>query len=302
MKKLFLILIFIPLISFTQKNYVNDVKTDTSSTAIDIEVIIGERLSDLIEKLEERELISKKAVEELINSGVFNDKYDFVPNHVNGLLRLEGLIAPGLYSVYDLKDTKGLNALSEIRDNCMTIFNVLLSASNERFSSKDKIRGLTQYELITMASIVEKEDAFDTHAGIIASAFWNRHANNDRFGSCVTVEYLIGYHRPFLLNKDLDKVSDSPWSTYHRKGLPPTPICFVSDYTIKETINAKETSYYFFVMDWVNKIPYMADSYQKHLSNAKIAKQSVIDVYGSKIIHQKMENYYYDYFSKNLKK
>ena len=42
----------------------------------------------------------------------------------------------------------------------------------------------------------------------------------------------------------------------------------------------------------------MAVKYEKHCDNAQTAKQSVIDNYGSSIIHQKMENYYYyDYFS-----
>ena len=68
-----------------------------------------------------------------------------------------------------------------------------------RFAYKKVTRGISFYELLTMASIVEKEDAFDTHANVIASVFWNRLKNNDRFSSCVTVEYILGYHRPFLL-------------------------------------------------------------------------------------------------------
>ena len=285
----------IPIIdTFSTTNPNTEFFKEINSEVIMIEVKVGERISDFVKRLENKKLTSKEALIVLINKGVFNDKYNFIPAHVNGLLRFEGLIKPG---IYNLTISKNDNKHFKNEIHAISIFNVLLDKSSERFNDREKIRGLTKYELITMASIIEKEDAFDTHAGIIASVFWNRNANNGRFGSCVTVEYLLGYHRPFLLFEDLDKVSNSSWSTYHHKGLPPTPICFVSDETINETINAKETDYYFFVMDWAKKIPYMAVKYEKHCDNAQIAKQSVIDVYGSSIIHQKMENYYYDYFS-----
>lgn len=263
-----------------------------------IEVKVGERISDLISRLEKKRILSNNAVEHVIDQNQLHINFDFLPNKDLGTKALEGIFIPGFYEFDNLIANPQNNEYTYI-NNSKIIINHLLERAKYRFAKNKVIRGITFYELLTIASIVEKEDAFDTHANVIASVFWNRLKNNDRFSSCVTVEYILGYHRPFLLFSDLDKAAKSPYSTYHHKGIPPTPICFVTDYTIENTINSNETDFYFFVLDWVEAVPYMSTDYEKHKQLSKKAKKSVTDKYGSKLLRQKMNDYYYDYLSKN---
>jgi UPF0755 protein len=289
----FLVLCNLSALAFTTSSNIFEV--NHQDTILSFEVKVGERVSDLFSRLEKDGITTANDLSEIFNSGVFDSSFKFLPSHIDGVIRLEGIFVPKTYEITISDIPSGYKNNSE---NAYSILNHLLETASVRFNNSDLNRGLNIYDILILSSIVEKEDAFDTHAGIIASVFWNRLAKNGRLGSCVTVEYLLGYHRPFLLFKDLDIVASSPWSTYHQKGLPPTPICFSSDYTIDETIQAEKTNYYYFVMDWVKKTPYLAVKYETHLENSRVAKQSVIDVYGSGIIHQKMENNYYDYFSK----
>jgi uncharacterized YceG family protein len=264
-----------------------------------IEVRVGERVSDFISRLNNKSILSNDAVEQILNENESLKLFDFVPyNKTKGAIALEGIFVPGFYE-FDNLTPNPQNKNHIYINNSRTIINHLLDKAKYRFTQNNEIRGLTFYELLTIASIVEKEDAFDTHANVIASVFWNRLINNDRFSSCVTVEYILGYHRPFLLFSDLDKAAKSPYSTYHHKGIPPTPICFVSDYTLHNTINSDETDFYFFVLDWVEEVPYMSSDYEKHKLLSQKAKKSVTDEFGQRILRKKMDNYYYDYFSKN---
>mgnify|MGYP001998077346 CR=1 FL=1 len=263
-----------------------------------IEVRVGERVSDFIQRLNNKRILSNHAVEQILNENESLKLFDFVPYKTKGTIALEGILVPGLYE-FDNLTSNPQNEEHIHVNNSRIIINHLLENAKYRFTQNKDVRGISFYELLTIASIVEKEDAFDTHANVIASVFWNRLKNNDRFSSCVTVEYILGYHRPFLLFSDLDIAAKSPYSTYHHKGIPPTPICFVTDYTIHNTINSNETDYYFFVLDWVEGIPYMSSDYEKHKQLSQKAKKSVTDKYGQNLLRKKMDNYYYDYFSKN---
>ena len=285
MKNILLISLFVTISTWAQKKHI-------------IEVRVGERISDLISRLENKSILSNDAVEQILDENESLNLFDFVQYKAKGTTPLEGIFIPGLYEFDNLTlNPKNYDYIYKI--NSRIIINHLLEKAKYRFAEDNVTRGISFYELLTVASIVEKEDAFDTHANVIASVFWNRLKNNDRFSSCVTVEYILGYHRPFLLFSDLDKAAKSPYSTYHHRGIPPTPICFVTDYTIENTINSNETDFYFFVLDWVERVPYMSSDYEKHKQFSQKAKKSVTDKYGSKILRQKMNDYYYDYFSKN---
>jgi UPF0755 protein len=69
---------------------------------------------------------------------------------------------------------------------------------------------------------VEKESVKKENFEEVASVFFNRMRTGQTLGSCPTVEYALGYHRPFLLESDVR--IQSPYNVYRNKGLPPTPI------------------------------------------------------------------------------
>lgn len=102
------------------------------------------------------------------------------------------------------------------------------------------------YELVIVASIIEKESAIASERPLIASVIYNRLAKGMRLQMDPTVIYALGPHFvPPLLRKDL--AIDSPYNTYRVKGLPPTPIAIPSIASLYAAAHPAQTNYYYFV-------------------------------------------------------
>lgn len=103
--------------------------------------------------------------------------------------------------------------------------------------------------LVILSSIVEREYRNKNEAPLIASVFKNRLKDNIGLYSCATVEYIIteikGLPHPDTIHyKDL--TDESPYNTYHWRGLPPTAICNPGLVAIEAVLNAPKTNYYYF--------------------------------------------------------
>ena len=105
--------------------------------------------------------------------------------------------------------------------------------------------GLSETQLMTLASIVEAETPLDEEKPLIASVYLNRLKKKMRLQADPTVQYAIpGDTRP-LYFKDL--VIDSPYNTYRNAGLPPGPICNPGAASIRAVLNPAKTDYLYFV-------------------------------------------------------
>ena len=105
--------------------------------------------------------------------------------------------------------------------------------------------GMTLKQVITLASIVEKETASPEERPMIARVFLNRLKKNMRLESDPTVIYGICNFNGNLTRKDLK--TKTPYNTYVIKGLPPGPIANPGLPSIKAVLNPAEGNYYFFV-------------------------------------------------------
>lgn len=102
------------------------------------------------------------------------------------------------------------------------------------------------YEVLIAASIVEKETAVATEKPLVAGIIYNRLQKNMRLQMDPTVIYgLAENYQGKLLRKDLLK--DTPYNTYTRRGLPPTPICMPSEASLKAVMLPAKTDYLYFV-------------------------------------------------------
>ena len=102
------------------------------------------------------------------------------------------------------------------------------------------------YQALTLASIVEKESAVPAERPVIAGVFVNRLRKNMRLQSDPTVIYGLGEsYDGDIRYRDLR--TDTPYNTYTRKGLPPTPIAIVGEGALKAATQPEKTDYIFFV-------------------------------------------------------
>jgi UPF0755 protein len=104
----------------------------------------------------------------------------------------------------------------------------------------------TPYEALILASIVEKETGRAADRPLVASVFVNRLRQNMRLQTDPTVIYGLGAAFDGNLRKR-DLEADTPYNTYTRDGLPPTPIALASQASIDAVLNPPATAYIYFV-------------------------------------------------------
>ena len=124
-----------------------------------------------------------------------------------------------------------------------------------------KDTGMTLEQVITLASIVEKETGAPEERPMIARVFLNRLNKNMRLESDPTVIYGINNFNGNLTKRDLK--TKTPYNTYVIKGLPPGPIANPGLAAIKAVLNPAEGNYYFFVSK-NNGTHYFSETLKEH--------------------------------------
>lgn len=106
-------------------------------------------------------------------------------------------------------------------------------------------RHLTIHELLTLASIIEREAMVREERQVISAVFWNRLRLGMPLQADPTVQYAVGKERRGLTRLDLQ--TDHPYNTYLRPGLPPGPIASPGLDAIAATLDPAPVSYLYFV-------------------------------------------------------
>jgi len=110
--------------------------------------------------------------------------------------------------------------------------------------------GLNTYELVTLASIVEREAVLDEERPLISSVYHNRLNAGWQLGACPTVQYSLGRTGDWWPSLSVDDLAlESEYSTYVHVGLPPGPICSPGLESVKAAANPAQTDYFFFLAD-----------------------------------------------------
>ena len=112
-------------------------------------------------------------------------------------------------------------------------------------SEEAKALGFSTHEIITLASIIEKEAKADDERPLIAAVYHNRLKRGWRLEADPTVLYALGNPERLLRTADL-KVSSS-YNTYLHRGLPPGPICNPGMASVKAALRPAQASYLYFV-------------------------------------------------------
>ena len=115
----------------------------------------------------------------------------------------------------------------------------------EKFDEETENLGRTRHEIVTLASVIEKEAQSDLERPRISSVFHNRLIRKWKLQADPTVLYALGNPERPLTKADLQV--DSPYNTYQHKGLPPGPIANPGIDSIRAALRPEETDYLYFV-------------------------------------------------------
>ena len=184
---------------------------------------------------------------------------------LSGATTTEGFLFPDSYVLH--RETSAEQLIHEF------VRNFGLRLSSDIRSAVDR-QGLTIYQAVTLASLVEREAVHDDEKPLIASVFLNRLQTGMKLDSDPTVQYALGYDifaqtwwkNPLSL---VDLQFNSPFNTYIYEGLPPAPIANPSLESLHAVAFPAETMYYFFRAKCDGSGYHsFAEDFEKHLLNA----------------------------------
>lgn len=235
---------------------------------LDVMIPEGYNCAQIFALLEEKGVCSARSLENYAANGEL-ESYWFLDGVERGhKYCLEGFLFPDTYEFY-------------VNDDAGRVIHKLLNGFEARFSSRliDKFVALNQKtklnltlrDVITMASIVEKEKASDPEGYDIASVFYNRLKNPGSYPflqSDATIKYDVDFRSKGELTTDA-QINASPYNTYTAKGLPPGPIANPGLASLDAALDPNDTSYYFFIYDKNAGVHRFSKTYSEHTAWAR---------------------------------
>ncbi len=185
------------------------------------------------------------------------------PWQPSGVTSLEGLLAPGTYVVRPGDTDHDLLVAMVDRFDAQ--------AARIGLAAGAQVLGFTPYQVITIASIVEKEGVLVKNLGPVSRVVYNRLSKDMPLQMDSTVLYALGRDGGTVTSADLKTVS--PYNTYLSKGLPPTPTCFPSEAALQAALHPPAGSWLYFVVVAQDGTEAFADTYAGQLANEAIASQ-----------------------------
>ncbi len=207
----------------------------------------GLRATEIAARLEAAGLAEAEAFMAVVNDPVFTESMGI--NEPT----LEGYLYPDTYRM-----AKGLPASEVARalvDQFMRVWAELAPLAEER--------GLSMHEVVTLASIVEKETAAPSERPLIAAVFLNRLDKGMRLETDPTVIYGIVDFDGNIKKKHLLDASN-PYNTYKIRGLPPGPIASPGADALSAVLNPAESEYLYFVSR-NDGTHYFSETYREHV-------------------------------------
>ncbi len=167
---------------------------------------------------------------------------------------LEGLLFPSTYYLLPGDDAEGL-----------------ISAQLAAFTDKTKdlpwdnakLLGVTPYEIVIIASIIEKEARIADERSKVAAVIYNRLKEDMTLGVDATVRYALNKWTGGLSTEDLEV--DSPYNTRINKGLPPAPIASPGVAALEAALEPAEVDYLYYVLSDTDGNHFFTSSYEEFL-------------------------------------
>ena len=201
--------------------------------------------------------ISKEDFLNQAKTSNYVDDYSFLKGAAND--SLEGFLFPKTYSLGDSPTADGV--IRAMLDQFKTEYKSLDFASCEAKIKERYGVEMSDYDIVNLASIVEREGLNADQRAHVASVFYNRLAGKldglRYLNSDATMMYVTGGE---VTADDLQ--SDSPYNTYKHEGLPPTPICSPSLEALKATLEPTDSDDLYFYITQDEE--YFSQTYEEH--------------------------------------
>ncbi len=244
----------------------------TQSETVSVTFPEGYTVDQIAEKLEKNKVCDAAGFITALQTIDFSGDYPFLAKMQNRELRfrvMEGYLYPDTYDFY-------------VGETASSVVRKFLDNFNEKWTKEytdlAEKKGMTLDEVITLASILQKEAANKDEMKVLSGIISNRLAEPSEFPylqSDATENYLLDTIKPTLTSstEDTNKYISfrNHYDTYSKEcvGLPVGPICNPGDNAIHAALAPEETDYYYFRHDKNGKV-YYAVTLEEHEQNAKL--------------------------------
>ncbi|HFZ4312953.1 TPA: endolytic transglycosylase MltG [Streptococcus pneumoniae] len=224
---------------------------------------VGQLQGDFKESLTAEAFLAKVQDETFISQAVakYPTLLESLPVKDSGArYRLEGYLFPATYSI------KESTTIESLIDEMLAAMDKNLSP----YYSTIKSKNLTVNELLTIASLVEKEGAKTEDRKLIAGVFYNRLNRDMPLQSNIAILYAqgkLGQNISLAEDVAIDTNIDSPYNVYKNVGLMPGPVDSPSLDAIESSINQTKSDNLYFVADVTEGKVYYANNQEDHDRN-----------------------------------
>lgn len=226
-------------------------KYGTKKGTVDVTIPEGYTAEQIFTLLEEKEVCLKSDLETICAD------YDFKYSFLEGIgfgepNRLEGYLFPDTYQFY-------------IKDDAVSVIDKMLRNFDARLS--DELRqavtasGVPMRDIITIASMIEKEASVGIDRPLISSVIYNRLRIGMKLQIDATVLYALGEHKGIVTIEDTQ--FDDPYNTYVYYGLPPGPISNPGLESIKAAVSPADTEFFYYALR-EDGTHYFSKTYEEH--------------------------------------
>lgn len=226
----------------------------------------GMNVYDAGKLLEENDVCDARSFVYYFNGGFQLDGYNFanyLPTESTlKFLKLEGYLFPDTYEFYKDEDTEIV---------CRKIFNNFENKITDEYYSRMSEINMSLDEVITLASIVQKESGNVSDMKNIARVFINRLNNPDTFPMLQSDPTRIYAEEVIHVNSDIVNVNmETAYNTYESAGLPPGAICNPGIDAIEAVLYPADSNYFYFCADVETGTTYFAETLEQHNANLEL--------------------------------
>ena len=240
--------------------------SDSSSTrqTVDVTIPEGYTIDQIFALLEEQGVSTVEKLQEMAADWPY--KWEWLPDIPLGdYHRLEGYLFPDTYTFY-------------LGENPKYVLNKMLNNFGNKYDADIKSGaenlGRSMHDIVTIASLVEREAQRDDERARIAGVIYNRLNNSSEFPYLqVDASVLYGLGRTGGKLSDEDLKSDSEYNLYNHEGLPPGPICNPGYASLYAASHPEDNNYYYYVA-MPDGSHLFASSYEEHERNIEASNQA----------------------------
>ncbi len=220
----------------------------------------GYSIEQIATKCEEQGICTADEFLEEIENGSYSGVFSTEGIDTTGVkYELQGYLFPATYDIYE--DTTAASLIEAMIEKFNSVY-------TSAYSARAAELGYSDYEILIMASIVEREAQIEEERAVIAGVIYNRLEIDMLLQMCPTVLYPLtdGMYDVTELTYD-DLELDSAYNTYKNLGLPPGPICNPGQASIEAVLYPDDNDYlYYHTSDEGDGSHIFSSTYDEHLS------------------------------------